>query len=257
MKINQKQIFLDNVGNIKVIYKIEDKKLSLNKKTAMIDKNGKILSEKMGEKGSSLKYFDDKTYMVIDGDYTSVINGNGKVKGSYYKTDLKVDYYNKKLFITDSNSSRGYFVDNNLKVIADITVSEYKYDAIFKNGYILIEKYNDIYLGYFDNNEFKEIEKFDVYVSDNTTKATVENKKYIYVTDSTYFNNIYVTASKVGTKYNVEIHSVDGTLLKSVEGAKNYQIINGNQFIVSITTDDDVMYYAANYINAKTNNSYN
>lgn len=209
----------------------------------------------MGEKGKSIKYFDDKTYIVIDGNYTSVISNKGKVKGTFYKNDIKVDYYNKHMFV-NYTGSEGYFVDSDLKVIADISASEYKYDAIFKNGYVLINKYYDLYLGYFDGKEFKVIERFDEYVSTNT-KATIDNRKYIYVTDSTYFSNIYVTVVKVGTKYNVEIHSVDGTLLKSVEGAKDYQIINGNQFIVSITTDDDVMYYAANYINAKTNNSYN
>lgn len=237
------------------LYKIDDKKLSLSKTTAMLDKDGKILSEKMGEKGKSIKYFDDKTYIVIDGNYTSVISDKGKVKGTYYKNEIKVDYYNKHMFI-DYTGSEGYFVDSDLKVIADISASEYKYNTIFKNGYVLINKYYDLYLGYFDGNEFKVIERFDEYVSTNT-KATLDNKKYIYVTDSTYFSNIYVTVVKVGLKYNVEIHSVDGTLLKSVEGASNYQIIDGNEFFISITKDDDVMYYTVNYINAKTNNSYN
>ncbi|MCR5461874.1 MAG: hypothetical protein K6E87_02285 [bacterium] len=232
--------------------KIEDKKLSLVSKTAMLDENGKILSDKLGEKGTKIQYFDDKTYVVTEGDYISVIDEKGKVKGTTTDFNLKIDFYNKTMFMTETGLS-GYLVDNNLKVAADIAAVEYQVPARYKNGNILIEMFDEVYLGKLENGEFRVIEKFDKYNSQGT-KPTLENEKHIYVTDSLQFSNIYVTAVKVGTKYNVEIHSVDGTLLKSVEGATNFNVNVGNQFCVSITTDDDTMYYAANYINAKRYN---
>ena len=72
------------------------------------------------------------------------------------------------------------------------------------------------------------------------------------------FSNVYLIITKVANKYNVEIHSIDGNVLKTIDGATDIEFLT-NQFILSIETLDDTYYYAFKYINVKrsSSNTYN
>lgn len=233
--------------------KIENKKLDLEKTTAMVDKNGKILSSKLGEKGNTLRYFDDKTYILYDGSYVSFISNNGSVKATYDADVIDINLYNKQIFITDRNDF-GYFVDNNLKIAGEPTAIPYELEYTFKNGNVLLRHYNELFLASINKGEITIIEKYERMMDTIGLYPDLieDNVKTIFVNDSLRFNNIYLVEYESNNKYTIEIHSVDGSLLKKISDVTSITYNSDSPYIISIETADETYNYAVNYINAKT-----
>ena len=235
--------------------KIVNKKLELKYTTAMIDKCGKILSDKIGEKGVTLKYFDDETYVLYDEKFMSVINKNGKVKATYLTEDetLSIDYYNKYMFIQLDNG--GYFVDNNLKLTSDNISFPYEIEHTFNNGYMVLSQYSTTrFVGKIEDGNVVVIDKVDRVL--DRALPTLDNERTLVISDTLNFSNVYLIITKVANKYNVEIYSVDGALLKAIDGATDVELLY-NQFILGIETLDETYYYAFKYINMKRSSSNN
>lgn len=256
--------------------KIDDKKLSAETTTAMLDKNGKFLSNKIGEKGTSLKYFDDKTYVLYEGTLTSIISNTGKVKGTYDTTtnSIGINFSNKQIFIIDSNDE-GYFVDSDLKILTDPKAFKYAVLHTFKNGNMLIGQYSysvyngsgyetryvDKFLAKIENGEITKMDNFDEIEDDysgDITDYITDNARIFITSDSLNFSNLYLVLIEKDNKYTVEIHSANGNTLDKIEDVTDLTLNQGTQFVISIeTSDGKEIVYAANYINTKTTNTYN
>ena len=226
----------------------------------MVDKKGKILSSKLGEKGSTLRYFDDKTYVLYDESYTSFISNNGSVKATYISDSVEyINFYNKQIFISDDNGL-GYFVDSNLKIAGEPTAIPYEIVHTFKNGNVLLRHYNELFLASINNGEINVIEKYDDFKEDIQLYPDLINDsvKRVIVNNSLNFYNIYLVTYENNDKFTVEIHSVDGTLLKTVNDAIDVYYNGDSVFEFGIETADEVYNFGVNYINAKTyDNGYN
>ena len=257
---NEKDDRTYTAGIYAKLTKIENKKLDLENTTAMVDKKGKILSSKLGEKGSTLRYFDDKTYVLYDESYTSFISNNGSVKATYISDSVEyINFYNKQIFISDDNGL-GYFVDSNLKIAGEPTAIPYEIVHTFKNGNILLRHYNELFLASINNGEINVIEKYDDFKEDIQLYPDLINDsvKRVIVNNSLNFYNIYLVTYENNDKFTVEIHSVDGTLLKTVNDAIDVYYNGDSVFEFGIETADEVYNFGVNYINAKTyDNGYN
>lgn len=257
---NEKDDRTYTAGIYAKLTKIENKKLDLENTTAMVDKKGKILSSKLGEKGSTLRYFDDKTYVLYDESYTSFISNNGSVKATYISDSVEyINFYNKQIFISDDNGL-GYFVDGNLKITGEPTAMPYEIEYTFKNGNVLLSHYGELFLASVTNGEIKVIEKYDDYKENIQLYPDLINDsvKRVIVNNSLNFYNIYLVTYENNDKFTVEIHSVDGTLLKTVNDAIDVYYNGDSVFEFGIETADEVYNFGVNYINAKTyDNGYN
>lgn len=251
--------------------KIENKKLSLEETTAMLDKKGNILSSKLGEKGTNLMYFDDKTYVLYEDMNLSFISNTGKVKGTFDATgdDLEINYYNKQIFMYSDEDYAGFeeglFVDSDLKLITDPKVLPYSKTELysgsnrytgFKNGCMLLEQAGNLFLAKVENGEVKILDEFDEFSDDyDLTDYTPDNYRRIFVSNSTVkdsliFSNLYIVIIENDDRYTVEIHSANGDLLKEVKNVTDLTINTGTQFVISIETAAGTTLYGANYIKA-------
>jgi hypothetical protein len=159
----------------------------------------------------------------------------------------------------------GFFVDSDLKLIADpkvlpykmvtlYTDSNYKEVKAFYNGCVLLEQAGNLFLAKIENGEVKILDEFDEFSEDyDLTDYTPDNYRRFFVSnnttsDSLYFSNLYIVIVENDDKYTVEIHSANGDLLKEVKNVIDLTINRGTQFVISIETATGTTLYGANYI---------
>lgn len=216
-------------GNYAQLTKIEDKRLSTSVISAMVDKNGNILSTKIGEKGSQLSYVNDNTYALYDGSIVSILDKKGNNKGSFYSSNVSINYEEETILAFNSltpGTTSAYILDTDLKLLdMDGIRDTYSLNLLFDNGNaIMTINDHEAALVKFENKKVEIIEKYDYSNSKidfNPSVNVIVGCKYVTYNSSLASLNMYLVTIKTATGWDVEVHTADGELVRKIENVSS------------------------------------
>lgn len=216
-------------GNYAQLTKIEDKRLSTSVISAMVDKNGNILSTKIGEKGSQLSYVNDNTYALYDGSIVSILDKKGNNKGSFYSSNVSINYEEETILAFNSltpGTTSAYILDTDLKLLDMDGIREtYSLNLLFDNGNaIMTINDHEAALVKFENKKVEIIEKYDYSNSKidfNPSVNVIVGCKYVTYNSSLASLNMYLVTIKTATGWDVEVHTADGELVRKIENVSS------------------------------------
>lgn len=250
----------DYIAAVCVYYReIENKRLALVNESGMFDGKGNLISNKTGEKGYYLDYFNDRVYFLYDGINTSIIDNKGKVKYTYNEgRNVIVDRTNGIIFIPNTTSTSsivsGRFVDSDLKIALEPRYTTESIYKTFMNG-AFIYRYNSMYyLGKVVNGTLTTLDTFSKYYANNVSLVTsTDVDKTIICDDRLIQNNIYLVQTIVkdgeDSYYKVEIHSYDGTILQTYEHVTSLSYDASSVYFLKVNTTNGVYMCTTAYIN--------
>ncbi len=238
--------------------KIENKRLALANESGMFDGKGNLISNKLGEKGYYLDYFNDRVYLLNDGVNTSIIDNKGKVKYTYNSSrGVILDRVNSVIFLPDTTGNgtgRGYFVDSDLKIALNTTYYGEYISKVFKNG-SFIYSYNSVHhLGKIVNGTLTTMDNFTNYYDYSVSLVNSnETQKYVNCATGLVENNIYLVQTKVkegeSSYYHIEIYSYNGTQLGAYDHVTSLTYDANSAYFLKITTTDGTYVCTTTYIN--------
>lgn len=222
------------------LYEIVDKRLSTTPITGMVDKNGKMISTKVGEKGYKLNYLDDNAYVLYDDATCSILSAKGKVKGSFMNDDsFKVDYKNQLVFV-QKNGTSGLLLDSDLKVIDYPGRENIICYGVFDNGNALVYMNGVSALVKFNGKKMEIIKSYDgtmTYIGKDYSSVGA-GYTCVAITDELVSRNLYIVETKTeDDKWNFTFYNANGD---SIIGFVNVSYISSTTtggFFVELTSN--------------------
>ena len=212
-------------GNYAELVKIENKKLAVNTISAMVDKNGCILSTKIGEKGEELVYINDNAYALYDGSVVSILDKKGNNKGSFYSSNIAIDFEEETILAFTSltpGTTRAHILDTDLKLIDKQGIRDtYTLNLLFDDGNaIMTINDHEAALVKFENKKVEIIERYDYSngsLSLNPSVNVIEGCKYITYNSNLASIGLYIVLVRTSSGWDVEVHTSDGALVRKIE----------------------------------------
>ena len=227
------------------LYEIVDKRLSTSPIKGMVDKDGKMISTKVGEKGYSLEYLDDNAYVLNDYGSTSILDSKGKVKASFVNNDLfRIDYKNKFIFI-NKNGSSGVLLDSNLKVIDYPGRENIICYGVFDNGNAIVAMNGDNALVKFNGSKMEIIKTYDGVMSAISKGSYGAGVGYqcVSINDILVSRNLYLVQTKVDDDtWDLEIVNADGETIKEYKDIDILRAVTDGGFFMQVITETDTHY---------------
>ena len=239
------------------LQKIDDKRLSKVTINATIDKNGKILSTKIGEVGNSIAYLNDNTYILYNNSVISLLDKKGNSKINLYDSDIRVDYKNELIFMP---ASQGYYIlDTDLKLLETESIKgSSTLNALFSDSYALTSiSGQGGSLVKFEGKKVEVVDRFDyIYTISSliSSSSILSECKYVITNDTLTNMNMYLVETKTTSGIMIKVYSSNGEEIASYDNVINLSFDNDSTIKMTITNSTATYYYGSTTLSQVENN---
>lgn len=239
------------------LQKIDDKRLSKVTINATIDKNGKILSTKIGEVGNGIAYLNDNTYVLYNNSVISLLDKKGNAKINLFNSNIRIDYENELIFMP---ASQGYYIlDTDLKLLETESIKgSSTLNALFSDSYALTSiSGQGGSLVKFEGKKVEVVDRFDyIYTTSSliSSGSILSECKYVITNDTLTYMNMYLVETKTTDGVMIQVYSSNGEEIASYDNVINLSFDKDTTIKMTITNSTAAYYYGSTTLSQVENN---